>query len=155
MTTEIMVAGQQTRNLPEYLQADTYGTAISVYGKGKVSAEVFARGCKKIKSAFPDLPKGWYEVLNEFLDIEKFTDKKFADAVVNLIKTCKYPRPTVAEVLSFDRMKRKWTHAEIVRETDKMSAEGKKKFWEKMEFKEEGTVEDGSYRTYFIEKDQL
>lgn len=86
---------------------------ISVYEKGEVSAEAFAQGCQKIRSAFPDLPNEWYQILNEAIDEESFTDEKFRNAVWNLIKTCVYKKPTIADLLGYDKTIKIYTYNEL------------------------------------------
>ncbi len=75
---------------------------VSIYGGGKVSGEALAQGCIRIRAAFPKLPDEWYSILDEMLDVENFTDKRFKDAIYNLIKTCKFPQPGIAEIIGYD-----------------------------------------------------
>lgn len=56
---------------------------------------------KKIKLAFPDLPAGFYDVLSERIKSKGFSDERLNDAVNHVIDTCKYPKPTVANFISF------------------------------------------------------
>lgn len=84
-------------------QQDTNDNKVSIYGKGKVTALVFEAGVIRLKKAFPKLPDGWYDILDEAIDQDGFTDQRFKDAVWNLIKTCPYPEPTIANILGFDR----------------------------------------------------
>ena len=39
---------------------------------------------------------------------------KFKDAVLNLIKTCPYPEPTIANVLGYDKKVKIYTHQELM-----------------------------------------
>ena len=92
-----------------------------------------ALGIVKLKRAFPRLSEGWYITLEEMLDEEGFTDQRFNDAVLNLIKTCNYPEPTIANILSFDRLAKIWTYDEALTFSNDFSTERRRKFWDGLE----------------------
>lgn len=94
-------------------QLETRDNEISIYRPGKVSAESFAHGSKKIQDAFPKLHSGWFKILDQMLDEEKFSEEKFRDAVNCLIKYCVYPEPTIANILSFDKTIKVFTYQEL------------------------------------------
>ncbi len=58
----------------------------------------------KIIYAFPKLAgnTGWFDILKERVKEKSFTKKRFEAAVKNLIDTCEYPEPTIANIISFD-----------------------------------------------------
>lgn len=95
-------------------QLETKSNELSIYKSGKVSAETFAYGVKKIKDAFPKLPASWFLVLDEMVDEEKFSEERFKDAVNSLIKNCVYPEPTIANIISFDRTVKVYTYHELM-----------------------------------------
>ncbi len=104
-------------NLQESLpneQLETRDNELSIYKSGKVSAEAFAHGSKKIKDAFPKLPASWFTVLDQMLDEEKFSEERFRDAVNSLIKNCVYPEPTIANIISYDRSVKVYTYRELM-----------------------------------------
>lgn len=86
---------------------------ISIYKSGKVSAETFAYGSKKIQDAFPKLHAGWFKILDQMIDEEKFSEERFRDAVNFLIKNCIYPEPTIANIISFDKTVKVFTISEL------------------------------------------
>ena len=86
-----------------------------------------------LKRAFPKLPEGWYKLLEEMIDEEKFTDQRFTDAVKNLIKNCLYPEPTIANILSFDKMSKLYTYNELLEISKDYSNENRKSFLNKFE----------------------
>lgn len=86
------------------------------------------------------MPDGWYEVLNEMIDVEGFTDKRLIDATTNLIKTCQYPEPTIANILSFDKTQKLYTYEQLQWMSKDMSRETAKNFWNKCEKKPDGWV---------------
>jgi hypothetical protein len=87
---------------------------LSLYQSGKVSSKVLADCIVDIKKAFPKLLIGWYDVLEEMLDEEKFSDKRLIDATKNLIKNCVYPEPTIANIISFDWTVKVYTYDELM-----------------------------------------
>lgn len=106
---------------------------ISLYGEGKVSTKVLANCFIGLKKAFPKLPDGWYDILEKLLDTEKFTDKRLIDATNNLIKTCVYPEPTIANILGYDKKAKVWTYEEALAFSNDFSTEARKKFWDSLE----------------------
>lgn len=94
-------------------QEDLNDSRISIYGSGNVTPEAFAHGVVKIKKAFPKLPETWYDILDEALDAEDFTDERFKDAVWYLIRTCVYPEPTIANILGYDKKVQVYTMREL------------------------------------------
>ena len=122
----------QAQNFSQGLsQIDSVKKEISLYGKGKVTSRVLADCVIRIKKSFPKLPDGWYEMLNEMIDLEGFTDQRLADATLNLIKTCPYPEPTIANILSFDKIQKLYTYEQLQWMSKDMSKETAKNFWNK------------------------
>jgi hypothetical protein len=68
---------------------------------------------KRLKLAFPQLPQGFYDILGEMVKDDGFCDSRLTDAVKNVIKTCVYPTPTIANILSFDKRVKLHTHEEM------------------------------------------
>ena len=84
---------------------------ISLY-KGELTPKVTAECCVKIKKAFPDLPADFFEILQEMIKSEEFSDQCFRDSVTYVIKTCVYPKPTIAQFISWDRVFKIHTYLE-------------------------------------------
>lgn len=75
---------------------------ISIYA-GELDQKVVAQELAKVKVAFPALPRDFFTLLtNRFME-KGFTDQRLKDAVNNVIDTCQYPTPTLANFLSFDK----------------------------------------------------
>jgi hypothetical protein len=70
----------------------------------------------EIAKAFPQLPGGFYEVLNRRLKEKEFTDERLKDAVNHVIDTCQYPVPTVANFISYDKCIQIFTYADLVKQ---------------------------------------
>jgi len=102
---------------------------VSLYGEGKVSSKCLADNVIKLKKAFPKLPNGFYDILEQMLDEERFTDSRFTDAVNNLIKTCAYPEPTIANILGFDKKKKLYTWHELAEISKDYSPQQRSNFW--------------------------
>ena len=93
-----------------------------------------------MKDAFPDLPAGFYSVLSERLINEQFTDKRLMDAVNHVIDTCIYPRPTVAQFISWDKRIQMFTYDQMLKKLDETG--GGTKFWDyykSFQFKDKAT----------------
>ena len=87
---------------------------ISVYS-GELTQRSLIKNIAKIKIAFPDLDKGFYSILIEMARDCNFSDERFEDAVKNVICTCVYPRPTVAQFLSWDKKIKLYTYDQILK----------------------------------------
>jgi hypothetical protein len=57
----------------------------------------------KIKSTFPDLPVGFYDILLERVKANGLTDNRLTVAVNYVIDNCAYPRPTVGNFIQADK----------------------------------------------------
>ena len=57
----------------------------------------------KIKNAFPNLPVEFYDVLCERLKEKGFDDERIIKTVNGVIDTCKYPTPTIAHFITYDK----------------------------------------------------
>lgn len=76
---------------------------VSVYTGGVIDPEEAAIALKRLKSAFPELTDDFHNVLSDMVIEEGFDTQRFKDSINNVIKTCPYPRPAVAEFLSWDK----------------------------------------------------
>ena len=76
--------------------------SISSY-TGQLSTRTVIDLVKKIKAAFPNLPAGFYDVLSERAKDQGFSNTRFIDAVNHVIDTCRYPTPTIADFIGFDK----------------------------------------------------
>jgi len=99
---------------------------LSIYGD-KLTTKGVISNVAKIKKAFPSLPMGFYEIFDERLKANGFTDERLADAVNHVIDTCIYPTPTIANFIGYDKRIKLYTHNEIIR---KMESDGNN-VWEK------------------------
>jgi hypothetical protein len=57
----------------------------------------------RIKIAYPSLEKGFFEILIDRLKANDFTDYLFFKAANNVIDTCQYPAPTIADFIKYHK----------------------------------------------------
>ena len=82
-------------------QSLTPKNSISIY-TGDLSTKTIIKTNKIISDCFPDLEQGFYNQFNRLIKNDGFSDQRLIDAVDHVIKTCIYPRPTIAQFLSYD-----------------------------------------------------
>jgi len=90
---------------------------LSVY-RGALTTSCVIQNTVKIKNAFPSLPEGFYEIFSERILDSGFTDDRLNDSVNNVIDTCVYPVPTLAQFLSFDKRVKVFKYYDIVKMVD-------------------------------------
>lgn len=87
---------------------------VSVY-TDQLSIQTIIDQFRRIQYAFPALGDGFYEILSDRINNIGFTDKRLSDSVNQLIDTCTYPTPTIANIISFDKRIKLYTHADLVK----------------------------------------
>ena len=88
---------------------------VSIY-KGTLTERCIVESVATIKKAFPALPLSFYDVFMDML--EGFTDDRLRDAVRNVISTCVYPQPTIAQFISFDKRIKVYTYSQYCKLCD-------------------------------------
>ena len=80
------------------------------------------------KSAFPALQASFFDVLIPMLKECSFSDERLLNSVKNVIKTCVYPTPTIANFLSYDKKIKLYSYDDMLKltETDKKAFESHK-----------------------------
>lgn len=116
----------QTQILPELS-----GNEISIYSGQKADKETIKKCFQKIAIAFPKLNKEWFELVNDL--ISDFTDQKLIDATMNMIKTCKFPEPTPAELFQFDKKIKTFTYDDLLYRTNDYSPDSRKRYIDKFD----------------------
>ena len=86
--------------------------AISIYN-GKLSKEGIKKNCLKILAAFEKTDAMFTDLLTESLKRNGFTDERFTDAVNYVIDNCRYPKPSIADFVSYDKSVKVYTYQEI------------------------------------------
>lgn len=69
-----------------------------------------------IEAAFPQLQQGFYDILFGMIKDKSngFTDERFRDSVNHVIKTCKYPQPTIAQFIGYDKTMNIFTYDQLL-----------------------------------------
>jgi hypothetical protein len=109
------------QNLPESSQTNSQligKNEISVYS-GELTTKCIIDQVKQVKKAFPSLPTGFYDVLTDRIKELGFSDERLKDAVNNLIDTCVYPVPTIANIISWDKRIKLYNYNQIIDLVDK------------------------------------
>lgn len=107
------------RKLLPSISPTTDGYSVSVY-TGELNTKIIIDNVKRIKNAFPALPPGFYDVFSARLRDAGFTDERLTDAVNNVIDTCIYPMPTIAQFISWDKRITLLSYEQMLRKTSEM-----------------------------------
>lgn len=86
---------------------------LSVYS-GELTLKTVIEQNMKIKQAFPNLPNDWYEIFQNRITENGFTDQRLIDAVKYVIDNCQYPNPTIAQFIQFDKKIPVKTHKQLL-----------------------------------------
>ncbi len=95
------LSAQSQKPLISSVNPVTNERSLSIY-TGNLNLKTVLQQNIRIAKAFPQLPEGFYEILNQRLREKQFTDQRLVDAVNHVIDTCQYPTPTTANFISFD-----------------------------------------------------
>lgn len=68
--------------------------------------------------AFPELPNEFYDILSERIVDAGFSDERLIDGINNVIDTCMYPRPTIAQFISWDKKVPMFTYDQMLKKSD-------------------------------------
>lgn len=108
---------QSETSLVEYsksgIKKDNDGNyVLSRYTDELIDGYTVAKELGKVTIAFKDLHPDFIGMLAKQMKEHGFTKQRAADAVNHVIATCIYPRPTIAQFISFDKTERLYTHHE-------------------------------------------
>ena len=104
---------EQLPQILPHFSPDLKTDSVSVYRGDLVTDKTAATGMLMLTQAFPSLGKGWFTILREMIKDDGFTESRFTDAVKHVIRTCVYPTPTVANILSWDKRVKIYTYHDI------------------------------------------
>lgn len=74
---------------------------ISIYTE-ELTPKGLVENIAKIKKSFPELDKEFFDMLSDAIKRNNFGDIRLSHAVNNVIDNCVYPRPTIAQFISYD-----------------------------------------------------
>ena len=96
--------------------------SLSTY-TGELTKKTIDESLMRIKFAFSDLPIEFYLILQERVKSHNFSDNRLLDAVNNVIDNCIYPKPTIAQFISFDRRIQVFTHDQMCKKQSEYGLE--------------------------------
>lgn len=77
--------------------------SISVYSGGNLNTKTVIKQSKRLQGTFPELRPEFFRTLSERVKANKFTDERLEDAINHLIDNFRYPKPTIADIISYDK----------------------------------------------------
>ena len=86
---------------------------ISIYSGSVASQSEIKSEVKKLMAAFPDVKTDFLIVLVERMIDKKFTKERVREAINHVIDTNPYKRPSIADIISFDRKVKVYSYSEI------------------------------------------
>lgn len=86
---------------------------ISVYTGEIASREIILSETKKLVAAFPEITNDFIILLIDRLTDNKFTAQRVKDAINNIIDNSPYKRPSIADIISFDKKIKTFSFDEI------------------------------------------
>ena len=86
--------------------------SLSIF-KGELTTKEVINQQKRLISAFPMLPAAFFDILMDRLKDNNFNDDRLKKAVDNLIDTCIYPTPTIANLVSYDKRIKLYTYSQL------------------------------------------
>ncbi len=106
---------------PTLFKKKEHNYELSIY-KGELSKKGITENFALIKAAFPKLENLYFDILKEMLKDEGFVDDRLKDSVKNVIKTCVYPEPTIANFLSYDKNMKVYDYNQYLKLVDEIGA---------------------------------
>ena len=86
---------------------------VSVYSGDPATKEQVLSESKKLIAAFPEVTTDFVILLTERLIDNQFTATRVRDAINHTIDTSPYRRPAIADIISWDRKVKLYTHQEV------------------------------------------
>jgi hypothetical protein len=90
--------------------------ALSLYSDTCATPDNIAKAIKRLRSAFPKMGNGFFDILYERLVKNGFTGQRLEDAVNHVIDGFQYKELNVADVVSFDKRAKLHTYNQMCNE---------------------------------------
>jgi hypothetical protein len=103
---------------------ECHNNEISIYQDPVATQSELKSEFKKLIAAFPEVDNDYIIVLTSRLVEKRFTKQRVQDAINNIIDTCPYRRPSIADIISFDKKVRIYDYSEV----EKMCSPGRSAF---------------------------
>jgi len=91
---------------------------ISVYSDAPATDTEIAAHMRRLMIAFPNQDPAFWALLTDSVRRNSLSRQRLADAVNHIIDTNSYPTLKIAEVIKFDKRKRVYTYADVLRFVD-------------------------------------
>lgn len=103
-------------SLPQVLrkltESDQQCSEVSLYNDPKATEKHVTDECKRLAVAFPSITPQMIAVMMQRIQAKGMTGKQVTDAINNVIDNFKYPCPTVADIVGWDKKVKLYTHDE-------------------------------------------
>lgn len=77
----------------------------------------------KMQIAFPQLEDEFFNVLSERIVANNFTDERLKDAIGNLIDSFRYPKPSISDVIGFDKRIKIYSYSDYCNEVSQRKSQ--------------------------------
>jgi hypothetical protein len=89
------------------------GSEVSLYGGGPAKPAEIATQIIKLHLAFPKMEKDFFNLLSERIVANGFTSGRLKDAFDYVIDNFHYRELTIADIISFDKRVKLYSHDEV------------------------------------------
>lgn len=86
---------------------------VSLYQSGQLTTKNISNQIARLMKAFPELPSSYFDILTERIKANKFCDERLNDAINKVIDTCRYPKPSISDVVGFDKRSRLYSYNQV------------------------------------------
>lgn len=93
---------------------------VSVYSGDNLTPEGLAKNIKTLQHAFPELDSNFHIVFADRIEDLKIGDNRLKDSINFVIDNCAYPKPTIAQFISFDKRVKLYDHRQMVELNNEM-----------------------------------
>lgn len=103
-------------SLPYLRQKESHEstTSLSLYQGATAQPKEIQSAVVKLVAVFPEINSDFVAVLVERMIAHGFTHERVVDAVNNCIDTNPYKRPSIADIISFDKRIKLFTYNEMI-----------------------------------------
>jgi hypothetical protein len=108
---------QSKSNLPQITQNKPVplirNSELSIYNDQK-TPQGFYEAWLRLESCFPTLDTEYWDILQNRANANGFTDKRLMDAINHTIDTCKYPKPSIADIIGYNKSIKLYSYDEMI-----------------------------------------
>lgn len=116
----ILAMKNSTETLQKVSHEQIRNNEISIYKGETANPQQIAVACSRLRTAFPKMESGFFNLLAERAIANKFTPERLVDAVNNIIDNFQYKEINISDIIRYDRKIKLYTYNEVC----KMVTEG-------------------------------